>query len=311
MPATEPDVRPEPPEGLLLVDKPSGPTSHDVVSRARRALDQRRVGHTGTLDPFATGLLLLLAGSATRLAEYFHRLDKSYRATLRLGEETETHDRTGEVVRTSDAWSGLDRREMEEALAGFRGRLSQRPPAYSAKQVDGRRAHEAARRGERLELEAEEVTVHELELVRWTPPEAEVRAVVGTGTYLRSLARDVGRELEVGAHLVELRRTRIGPFGVGDALSGGELETAVELSPPHFLPPADAVAWLPRRRITSEEQEAVGHGQRIARGEIRPGPGGEDPGEGDPVALVGESGLVAVAELRAGELQPRKVFHAA
>lgn len=310
MPATEPDVRPEPPEGLLLVDKPSGPTSHDVVSRARRALDEGRVGHTGTLDPFATGLLLLLVGAATRLAEYFHRLDKAYRATLRLGEETDTHDRAGEALRTSDAWRGLDRGDVEEALSGFRGRIRQRPPAYSAKQVEGRRAHEAARQGERLELEAEEVSVHELELIRWDPPEAGVRAVVGTGTYMRSLARDLGRELEVGAHLEELRRTRIGPFGVGDALSGEELEPGVGLSPPHFLPPADAVAWLPRRRITGEERESVGHGQRIDRGEIRPGAGGEEPGAGDPVALIDGDGLVAVAELLPGELQPRKVFHA-
>ena len=310
MPATEPDARPEAPEGLLLVDKPAGPTSHDVVSRARRALDEGRVGHTGTLDPFATGLLLLLVGTSTRLAEYFHRLDKAYRATLRLGEETDTHDGTGEVRRQSDAWRDLDRGEMEEALAGFRGRIRQRPPAYSAKQVEGRRAHEAARRGERLDLEAEEVTVHELELVRWEPPEAEVHAVVGTGTYLRSLARDVGRDLGVGAHLELLRRTRIGPFGVEDALPGDELEPGVELGPPHFLSPADAVAWLPSRRITDEERESVGHGQRIERGELRHGAGDEEPEAGDPVALVGEADLVAVAELVAGELQPRKVFHA-
>lgn len=310
MPATEPDVRSEPPEGLLLVDKPSGPTSHDVVSRARRALDEGRVGHTGTLDPFATGLLLLLVGAATRLAEYFHRLDKAYRATLRLGEETETHDRTGEPLRASDAWRGLDRADVEGALSGFRGRLRQRPPAYSAKQVDGRRAHEAAREGERLELEPEEVSVHDLELLSWAPPEVDVRAVVGTGTYMRSLARDLGRELGVGAHLEQLRRTRIGPFGVEDALAGDELEAGVRLAPPHFLPSAEAVAWLPRRRITGEERERVGHGQRIERGEIRPGAGGTEPGPGDPVTLVDGEGLVAVAELLSGELQPRKVFHA-
>lgn len=310
MPATERSGRGAGPEGLLLVDKPSGPTSHDLVSRARRALGEGRVGHTGTLDPFATGLLLLLVGSVTRLAEYFHRLEKAYRATLRLGRETDTLDRSGEVLRSSDAWRDLGRREMEEALAGFTGRLRQRPPAYSAKQVDGRRAHRAAREGERLELDEEEVTVHELELVRWAPPEAEVRAVVGTGTYLRSLARDVGRELGVGAHLAELRRTRIGPFDVGDALAGASLEPAVEVVPPHFLPPADAAGWLPRRRISGEERRSVGHGQRIERGEIEPGAGGEEPGPGDPVALVAEADLVAVAELLTGELQPRKVFRA-
>ena len=311
MPPTE--ARPEAdrdPEGLLLVDKPSGPTSHDVVSRARRALDEGRVGHTGTLDPFATGLLLLLVGRATRLAEYFHRLEKAYRATLRLGEETDTHDRTGETRRSSEAWHGLERGELEEALSGFRGELLQRPPAYSAKQVEGRRAHEAAREGELLQLEPEEVTVHELELVGWEPPEAELRAVVGTGTYVRSLARDLGRELGVGAHLTALRRTRVGPFEVDDALAGDELEPGVRLESPHFRPPADAVSWLPRRRVTEEERRRIGHGQRIDAGEIVPGAGDGEPGAGDPVALVGEAGLVAVAELLPGALQPRKVFDA-
>lgn len=297
-------------EGLLLVDKRSGPTSHDVVARARRALDEGSVGHTGTLDPFATGLLLLLAGDSTRLAEYFHRLEKVYRATLRLGEETETHDRTGETVRRSEQWRSLEAGEVAEALSAFRGRLRQRPPAYSAKQVGGRRAHRAAREGEPMELEAEEVRVHELELVRWEPPEAELRAVVGAGTYLRSLARDLGRALEVGAHLDELRRTRIGPFEVGDAVSGRDVEPGLPLEPPRFLRPSDAVAWLPRRRLSGEEDRRVGHGQRIDRGTIAAGDRGGEPERGDPVALVAGGRLAAVAELVPGALQPRKVFRA-
>lgn len=304
MAGTEPE-----PEGLLLVDKPAGPTSHDVVSRARGGLGERRVGHTGTLDPFATGLLLLLVGPVTRLAEYFHRLDKSYRATLRLGEETETHDPAGDTVRSSGGWRDLGAEAIEAALASFRGEIRQRPPAYSAKRVEGRRAHEAARDGEPVELEPEVVAVHELELVRWDPPVAELRAVVGTGTYLRALARDLGRELGVGAHLTALRRTRIGPFEVGDALSGDELERGHPLGPPHFRSPAGAVAWLPRRRVTAAERERVSHGQRIERGEILPGAGEHPPGAGDPVALIEEDGLVAVAELLSGSLQPRKVFH--
>lgn len=297
--------------GLLLVDKPSGPTSHDVVARARRALDRGSVGHTGTLDPFATGLLLLLAGDSTRLAEYFHRLEKVYLATLRLGEETETHDRTGATVRRSGEWRSLAAGEARTALAAFRGRIRQRPPAYSAKQVGGRRAHRAAREGEPMELEAEEVTVHELELVRWEPPEAELRAVVGTGTYVRSLARDLGRELGVGAHLAELRRTRIGPFEVDEAASGRDLEEpGLPLDPPHLLSPSDAVAWLPRRRLSDEEVRRVGHGQRIDRGTIASGDRGGEPETGDPVALVAGGRLAAVAELVPGALQPRKVFRA-
>lgn len=296
--------------GLLLVDKPPGPTSHDVVARARRALDEGSVGHTGTLDPFATGLLLLLAGRSTRLAEYFHRLEKTYRATLRLGEETDTHDRTGDTLRRSEEWRRLEAGDVEEALSAFRGEIRQRPPAYSAKQVEGRRAHRAARAGEPMELEPEEVTVHELELERWEPPEAELRAVVATGTYLRALARDLGRELGVGAHLRELRRTRIGPFGVDDAAPGEDVEPGLPLRAPHFLPPAAAVAWLPRRRLSDEERRKVGHGQRIERGGIAASDAGVEPEVGDPVALVAGGRLVAVAELLPGALQPRKVFRA-
>lgn len=303
MPKTESRGR-----GLLLVDKPAGPTSHDVVGRVRRILGEGSVGHTGTLDPFATGLLLLLVGESTRLAEYFHRLDKAYRATLRLGRETDTHDRTGTTVSESEAWRTCSRRDVEGCLDAFRGEIRQRPPAYSAKRVDGRRAHEAAREGDELELEPERVTVHELELVGWEPPVAELRAVVGTGTYLRALARDVGRELGPGAHLTALRRTRIGPFDVDDAVPAEELEPGLGLDLPHFRPSAEAVDWLPRRRVSAEEARRVGHGQRIERGEIRPGAAGSLPESGDPVALVGERGLVAVAEHLTNELQPRKVF---
>lgn len=294
--------------GLLLVDKPAGPTSHDIVSRARRALGRRRVGHTGTLDPFATGLLLLLFGRSTRLAEYFHVLDKEYRATLRLGVETETHDRTGAVATTSEAWRELGREDLEAVLDSLRGELRQRPPAYSAKQVDGRRAHRAARAGEEVELEAEDVTIHRLELTRLDPPEAELRAVVGTGTYVRALARDLGRELGVGAHLAALRRTRIGPFLVDDAVPGDELEPGVTVEGGQVRAPADAVAWLPSRRISDEERRRVAHGQRIERGELLAGADGAEPEPGDPVALVGTAGLAAVAELMPGALQPRKVF---
>lgn len=304
MPETAPSAG-----GVLLVDKASGPTSHDVVGRARRALGQERIGHTGTLDPFATGLLLLLVGPATRLAEYFHRLDKAYRATIRLGEETDTLDRTGRTVGTSDEWRERTDADVRAALAEFRGEILQRPPAYSAKRVDGRRAHEMARAGEEVELEPEPVIVHELELIGWEPPEATVRTVVGTGTYLRSLARDVGRELGVGAHLRELRRTRIGPFGVGEALPDSELEPGVRLVKPHGRRPAAGVSWLPRRELAPDERGRVEHGQRVERGRIRSGSGGEEPGAGDPVALVDGDRLVAVAELVGDELQPRKVFH--
>lgn len=315
--------------GVLLVDKTAGPTSHDVVSRARRALGMRRIGHAGTLDPFATGLLLLCVGFATRLSGYFHLLPKSYLAELRLGMETDTHDATGEETAASGAWRNVARRELEETLEAQIGRLRQRPPAYSAKKVAGRRAHEAARRGERLELDPVEVRVHSLELLAFRPPVATVRAVVSAGTYIRALARDVGRRLGCGAHLSGLRRTAVGPFRVEEALPEGGLESASAAlkgageeaarvvggrgsSPSWWRGPLEAVAWLPGRELTPEEARRVQGGGRIPAGRIRPPelPGLRDSVGVDaaPVALTRGERLLAVAERRNGELQPRRVF---
>lgn len=302
------------PVGVLLVDKDAGPTSHDVVSRVRRALGTRRVGHTGTLDPFASGLLLLLVGPATRLAEYFHLLDKTYVAVLRLGEETATHDPEGETVRTSDAWREVDADDLRAALGGHTGRQLQRPPAYSAKRVDGDRAHRAARAGREVELEPVEVTVHEAELRELSPPDARVRFRVGTGTYVRALARDVGRSLGCGAHLRSLRRTRIGPFGVGRATALADLEEAP--SPDAvgrgWLAPARGVAWLPSRDLDGSEAERVRNGRPVAARDVAPpalsGPDDAGPGEALPVVLVHDGRLLAVAERRKDRLQPRKVF---
>lgn len=302
------------PVGGLLVDKEPGPTSHDVVDRVRRMSGTRRVGHTGTLDPFASGLLFLLLGPVTRLAEYFHLLDKTYRAVLRLGAETRTHDREGETVRTSDGWRELGPDELSAALAEHAGRLLQRPPAFSAKRVDGTRAHRAARAGERVELEPVEVTVHEAELEEMTPPDARVRFRVSTGTYVRALARDVGRSLTCGAHLRELRRLRIGPFGVEGAVRLPELREGV--SPAElgeaWLDPARAVAWLPTRSLDALEAERVRHGAQVTTDGLEPpaldGPGTMTGGEDLPVALVHDGRLLAVAERREDRLQPRKVF---
>lgn len=297
------------PPGVLLADKPDGPTSHDVVERVRELLGTRRVGHAGTLDPFATGLLLLCAGRATRLVEYLHLLDKTYEAVLRLGEETDTHDREGETTATSGAWRELSSGRLERALASFTGRIGQRPPAFSAKKVDGRRAHRAARAGEEVELPEEEVRIERLELLAWDPPEARIRASVGTGTYVRALARDLGRELGCGAHLRALRRTSVGPFAVERAAAAAALETG-ELPASAWLTPAGALAWLPSRRLDDDEARRVGHGSRVPEGRIEPpglegGPAGP---EGRPVALLREGRLVAVAERLDGQLQPRKVF---
>ena len=325
------------PGGVLLLDKPPGPTSHDAVARARSALGTRRVGHTGTLDPFASGLLVLCVGPATRLSEYFHLPPKTYRALFRLGEETETHDPEGRPIRTSDAWRDVTPGRLEDALAALRGPLRQVPPRYSAKSVDGRRAHRAARAGEEVELEARPVVVHELDLEEMDLPDVRVTCRVSTGTYVRALARDLGRELGCRAHLRELRRTAVGPYPVEralawEALEDGRWRAAARVEPPAaWIPPGEALPWLPRRRLTEAEAEGVRHGQRVPRGDTeappaplpdaprdRVGPGpGEEPaggdlawtGEGDaPVLLLLGDALLAVAEPLGDELQPRKVW---
>lgn len=296
------------PPGILLVDKPAGPTSHDVVARTRSALGIRRIGHAGTLDPFATGLLLLCVGRATRLVEYLHLLDKTYEALLRLGRETDTHDPEGTVVSTSEAWREVTAAELERAAGRHTGRIRQRPPAFSAKKVDGRRAHRAARAGDQVELVEEEVRVERLEVTAWDPPDVGVRATVGTGTYLRALARDLGRDLGCGAHLRELRRTSVGPFGVERAC-GTEALTDGRLPPEAWLTPAAGLAWLPSRRLTEEEAERVAHGSRIPEGRLEPpAAGGGESLPAPPVVLLRDESLLAVAEKIDGQLQPRKVF---
>jgi tRNA pseudouridine55 synthase len=310
------------PTGVLLLDKPTGPTSHDAVDRARGALGLRRVGHTGTLDPFASGLLILCAGPATRLAEYFQMPAKRYEAVLRLGVETETLDPEGDVVGESETWRDVGEDGLRRALAAHTGRIRQVPPAYSAKRVDGRRAHRAAREGRDVELDAEEVVVHELALLGWDPPEARVACRVSTGTYVRALARDVGRALGCGAHLRALRRTAVGPWTVERALSWDDLEegrwreAAAGGEEPAWLAPARSLPWLPVRELSGPEARRVRHGSRVPAGEVRPprwSPAGAPPGPGAdgesaPVLLVREGRLLAVAEETGDELQPRKVW---
>lgn len=209
-----------PADGLLLVDKPAGITSHDVVQLARRAYGERSIGHLGTLDPFATGLLILLLGRSTRLATFIETEPKIYEATIRFGAETDTDDCTGATVRES----GIpDAEIVKAAIPSLTGRIQQVPPAYSAKSVDGTRAYDAARRGEPLDLPA--VTV---DVAAWTiraEREAEIDVTIecGTGTYIRSLARDLGRLVESAAHLTSLRRTGSGPFSVRDAATVDEI----------------------------------------------------------------------------------------
>ena len=277
------------------MDKPAGVTSHDVVARLRRVLGTKAVGHTGTLDPFATGLLVTLVGRATRLARFVEGQPKTYRATLRLGVQTDTDDLTGSPVggTVPDAWPA--EAEVRTALEAMGGTQQQRPPAYSAKHVDGVRSHRLARRGVDVELAPVEVTIYAMELLAWRAPDAEFRVTVSPGTYVRAIARDVGQRLGTGAHLVSLRREAIGALQVEDALPLDGIEGAMSLKPP--------LAVLPQMRRVELDEAAlayVQHGRAIVR------PEGLEGGEGGEVAvaLVQGGELVAVAETRGDRLQP-------
>jgi tRNA pseudouridine55 synthase len=222
--ASRTQSRPQPPPldpaGILLVDKPAGMTSHDVVDRVRRRFGYRKVGHAGTLDPMATGVLVLLIGNATRAQGRFLEHDKTYVGTLRLGSATTTHDREGEVTDEAPVPAALDRAALEAALARFIGPIEQVPPMVSAVKHRGRPLYKYARQGIEVAREARRVTIHALALLDFDPARAEARFEVrcSKGTYVRTLAHDLGRALGTFAHLTELRRTRSGPFGESDCM---------------------------------------------------------------------------------------------
>lgn len=286
-------------DGILPLDKPAGPTSHDIVDLARRSLGVRRIGHTGTLDPFASGLLLLCVGPSTRLAEYLLALDKSYQAVARLGVATDTEDTEGTVVAEADParLRAVDPTAVEAALAGLRGRIRQVPPSFSAKKVGGVAMHRRARRGETVVLEPREVTVHELELTGWDPPSFSFQVRCSSGTYVRSLAREVGESLGVGAHLTALRRTAVGSFRVDEALSVEELGNPARIGAAR-IDPLQAVGHLPVVDVAQDEARRLAHGQRVRL----------DVAEEGTVAVTTEGVLVAIAEGAAGVLTPSKVF---
>lgn len=287
------------PFGALLVDKPAGPTSHDVVQRVRRAYRTRAVGHTGTLDPFATGLLVVLLGRATRLARFVEAEAKTYLATARLGVATTTDDVEGEAlgapVAPDRVAARVDEAALRAALAGFRGAQRQRPPQFSAKRVGGERSHRLARRGAAVELAETAVTVHDIELIAWQPPFATFRTTVSAGTYIRALARDLGERLGVGAHLTALRREAIGPLRVEDAVP---LEALGPGTPPR--PPREVLGGLRTVELDAEGRLAVAHGRPVRD------PSG--PPAGELVALVHDGRLAAVAASGDGWLRPTVVL---
>lgn len=283
------------PAGILLVDKPQGLTSHDVVARVRRLAGTRKVGHAGTLDPMATGLLVLGLDSATRLLHYVVGLDKEYLATIALGRDSSTDDAEGELGEwaASDIIAALTEAQIAEGIAALTGNIEQIPSSVSAIKVNGERAYAKVRAGETVELAARPVTVHEFELTELRRVdghiELDVRVVCSSGTYIRALARDLGRGLGVGGHLSMLRRTRIGGFQVADAHSLEALDGRV---PEALIPAAKAAAGaMPVHEVTDAEATDLGHGKRIAS------PGVE---RGALRAAIDPSGrLVAIVEAKA------------
>lgn len=276
--------------GILLVDKPGGMTSHDVVARARRALGTRKIGHAGTLDPMATGLLVLGVEGATRLLTYIVGLDKTYEATIRLGVATDTDDADGQAVSQTDA-SLIASSAIVAQITPLTGRISQVPSTYSAIKVDGRRAYDLARAGEDVQLKAREVTVSRFDVVgeRREGAIIDLDVVVdcSSGTYIRSLARDLGAALGVGGHLTALRRTRIGPFDVADAAPGDELADRPLLAPAEV-----AATVLGRFDVTADEARDLRHGKRLTGAAARLGrepAAAIDPG-GALVGIVGARG---------------------
>lgn len=278
--------------GVILVDKPRGITSFKTVERVRRALNADRAGHTGTLDPMATGLLPVCLGQSTRLARFVSDADKGYRATVRLGAATDTLDADGEVVHTdpADVVAAIDAAGFEAALPAFRGPIEQRPPVYSAIKVDGERLYAKARRGEVVEAPLRSIVVHRLELVESTPPDFTFEVVSSKGTYVRSLAADVAESLGVGGHLVDLRRTRVASLTIDRALPLEQIEADPEAALTARLRPAEAVAHIPAVTPASGLVEHITHGRR------RPLPGA-------PVGLCrvldGTGRMVAIVEVPA------------
>ncbi|UZN04872.1 tRNA pseudouridine(55) synthase TruB [Cellulomonas sp. S1-8] len=299
--------RPTAQDGVLVVDKPAGWTSHDVVARVRRLASTRKVGHAGTLDPMATGVLVLGVGRATRLLTYVTGADKDYTATVRLGVVTTTDDAEGEVLEQVDA-AHLVRGDLEAPVAALTGDIQQRPSAVSAIKVDGQRAYARVRAGEDVVLASRAVHVARLAVLDVRPAvvdghavlDVDVEVTCSSGTYVRALARDLGAALGVGGHLTALRRTRVGGFGIAQARTLDDLATTPDDEAVTVQPLAAAArSVLPVRELTEADARALSYGQGVV-------PADEPDG---PVAALGpDGGLVAVVERRGPLLRPAVVF---
>jgi tRNA pseudouridine55 synthase len=245
--------------GVLVVDKPKGITSFDVVREVRRALGEKKVGHTGTLDPMATGVLPICVGDGTKIAQFITEATKAYDATLKLGVTTDTLDAEGKVLLTRPV-PPVTREVLERTLAQFRGRIMQVPPMYSAIKIAGKRLYELARAGEEVERAPREVTVHELTLRDFSADEVQLSVRCSKGFFVRTLAADVGEALSCGAHLTALRRTQSGPFALGQALPLAEVVARGPAAGTQLVGLADALSDLPRHLLTHAEAMRARHG---------------------------------------------------
>jgi tRNA pseudouridine55 synthase len=303
-------------DGVLVIDKPSGMTSHDVVARTRRILHERRIGHTGTLDPFATGVLVVLLGKATRLSQFLTGVDKEYEAIIRLGYSTDTGDRTGNPLPGPAEVRNWTEAEIEAALQSLRGDIDQVPPMYSAKKVEGKKLYELARRGESVERKPVRVCIHEFAAIR---PEGQLikdnldgtfdfhtRVSCSSGTYVRTLAEDFGKRLYIGAHLAELRRTRVGDWRIDQAITLDELKIhfGEESMGTVLLPAGAGISWLPSLHLSGEDVRRASHGREVKVAE-------PEWADGENVRMYdGEDELIAIGryDASAQSLHPRVVL---
>ena len=306
-------------DGVLVIDKPAGITSHDVVAQARHILHERRIGHTGTLDPFATGVLVLLVGRATRLSQFLKDIDKEYEAIIRLGYSTDTGDRTGKRIndlKTPERRSQWNANEIESALASLRGYIDQVPPMYSAKKREGRKLYELAREGQQVAREPVRVCVHEFEAINPRGEmlkdnldgtfDFEVRVVCSAGTYVRTLAEDFGQRLGLGAHLAELRRTRVGEFDLSKAITLTRLKSRFGEAAlgTVLLSPYSALSRLPFVHLTADDARKASHGMEVKVEKV-------DWLDGETVRMCNTEGdLIAIGSFDAQKkrLHPRVVL---
>jgi tRNA pseudouridine55 synthase len=287
--------------GVLVIDKPIGMTSHDVVQIVRKGTNIRRAGHTGTLDPRASGVLVVLIGPAVRLSEYVSASDKRYQAVVQLGTTTDTYDADGRVL--SNTSVDISEKQFNDVLQSFVGEIEQVPPPYSAVKVKGRHAYDMARSGEEVNLDPRIIKVYNLDLLEWAPPEAVIDVYCSSGTYVRSLANDLGEKLGCGAHLIGLRRTKSGKFTLRDAIPLRKLRDAFENNTWQdlLIPAAEALAEWHTVVLNPEQLDIVKHGRRI-------------PAEPDSPSIargISESGdLIGLLEFdpETQEWQPKKVF---